>query len=394
MNGMLPNASLSYPMKYGFNLAVPPSQLQSSQHSHSAISNSSQANVLVVQSNLNSGLFANQQQFLINTCNTAPTVCYVAVPVAVNMNTVQSLASPQQVVHRAATHHLATSRNLLADQVLSVPHSPCFANNHNSNNLPYLARQALSDHHGHGQHHNHNRHSSQHALSEIVQARNHRGNISNEPSLNLCTQQRQQTATNPLQTGPQRHGQCDAQPTSTQTVLNKQETSTTNNDCKPASNSSSNAVPVPVVEVKAEYKCPVCSKPFKRKTNLNTHAKVHTEYAFICPYCGKKFARNGNLKQHIRTHTDERPFQCTFCRKAFRQKHSLQDHLRTHTGEKPFPCTFCSMRFAARCNLIVHERTHTGSTPYHCTKCHKKYASKSGLNAHLKKFHPEPEPEM
>lgn len=71
----------------------------------------------------------------------------------------------------------------------------------------------------------------------------------------------------------------------------------------------------PITETR--YKCDKCPKTFKRKANLSSHMKVHTDYAYLCEYCGKKFARSGNLVQHIRIHTNEKPFQCKYCSKKY-----------------------------------------------------------------------------
>jgi uncharacterized Zn-finger protein len=49
------------------------------------------------------------------------------------------------------------------------------------------------------------------------------------------------------------------------------------------------------------YSCPICSKVFMVKSNLNRHIKnVHDSETFICEKCDKSFGRKDSLKKHIR----------------------------------------------------------------------------------------------
>ena len=98
-------------------------------------------------------------------------------------------------------------------------------------------------------------------------------------------------------------------------ILKAEETcnNTTNMHINPMNMTKNNRI-CPI-ETSTRYKCDQCSKTFKRKANLSSHMKVHTDFAYICEYCGKKFARSGNLVQHIRIHTNEKPFKCQYCSK-------------------------------------------------------------------------------
>eukprot|EP01084_Bolivina_argentea_P305330 527458_1 len=136
-----------------------------------------------------------------------------------------------------------------------------------------------------------------------------------------------------------------------------------------------------------KYKCTLCVKTFKHKTNLKIHSKIHSSEAFVCEFCQKRFARKTNMAQHLRVHTGEKPFKCDKCSKGFQQKHSLLDHMNIHTGERPYKCEYCPKSFTSKCNYMVHRRTHTGEKPYKCTICGKRFTSKSGYNAHQKSKH-------
>eukprot|EP01083_Nonionella_stella_P172218 590301_1 len=132
------------------------------------------------------------------------------------------------------------------------------------------------------------------------------------------------------------------------------------------------------------FKCDLCLKRFRHKSNLKVHQKIHGSTAYECDFCQRKFARQSNLLQHRRVHTNERPFKCDQCGQAFKQRHSLLDHVRRHSGERPFKCDYCDKRFTVKHNMVVHRRIHTGEKPYQCTVCSKRFTSKSGLNQHSK----------
>ncbi|XP_075698578.1 uncharacterized protein LOC142663695 [Rhinoderma darwinii] len=133
------------------------------------------------------------------------------------------------------------------------------------------------------------------------------------------------------------------------------------------------------------FPCSECGKPFKRKSNLFKHERIHKdENPFTCPECGKCFRLKSQLLKHQRRHRGEKPFSCPECEKCFCQKSDLLVHQRSHTGEKPFSCSECGKCFIQKSSLVKHLRIHTGEKPYSCSECGKCFTQMSHLYKHLR----------
>ncbi|XP_034456763.1 zinc finger protein 384a isoform X4 [Hippoglossus hippoglossus] len=133
------------------------------------------------------------------------------------------------------------------------------------------------------------------------------------------------------------------------------------------------------------YRCRMCAVTFFSKSDMQIHAKSHTEAKpHKCPHCSKSFANSSYLSQHIRIHSGAKPYSCTYCQKTFRQLSHLQQHTRNHTESKPHKCPHCSKSFANSSYLSQHIRIHTGAKPYSCSYCQKTFRQLSHLQQHTR----------
>ncbi|XP_061111198.1 zinc finger protein 384a isoform X1 [Conger conger] len=131
------------------------------------------------------------------------------------------------------------------------------------------------------------------------------------------------------------------------------------------------------------YRCRMCAVTFFSKSDMQIHAKSHTEAKpHKCPHCSKSFANSSYLAQHIRIHSGAKPYTCSYCQKTFRQLSHLQQHTRNHTESKPHKCPHCSKSFANSSYLAQHIRIHSGAKPYTCSYCQKTFRQLSHLQQH------------
>ncbi|CAL8373855.1 unnamed protein product [Boreogadus saida] len=134
------------------------------------------------------------------------------------------------------------------------------------------------------------------------------------------------------------------------------------------------------------YSCSYCQKAFRQLSHLQQHTRNHTEVKpHKCPHCSKSFSNSGYLSQHIRIHSGAKPYSCSYCQKAFRQLSHLQQHTRIHTGDRPYKCVHpgCEKAFTQLSNLQSHRRQHNKDKPYKCHNCNRGYTDAASLEVHL-----------
>ncbi|XP_038237070.1 zinc finger protein 628-like [Dermochelys coriacea] len=137
---------------------------------------------------------------------------------------------------------------------------------------------------------------------------------------------------------------------------------------------------------------PVHAPPWRSSTNArSSHGMLPAPLParqYICFVCSKRFKRATDLKEYLRVHTGERPFACGVCGKRFTQSSALSSHLRIHTGERPFRCPVCLKSFNNASNFAKHRRVHSGERPHCCALCGKSFQQRWWVVRHLRAMHP------
>ncbi|XP_022102887.1 uncharacterized protein LOC110985817 [Acanthaster planci] len=111
------------------------------------------------------------------------------------------------------------------------------------------------------------------------------------------------------------------------------------------------------------------------------------ERPVICHICGIQLQTSISMNKHMRIHDGDKPFLCKYCPKAFRWHTGLEYHERIHTGERPFKCPNCPKAFTNPSDMARHQTVHTGKKPHLCHQCGKGFTQSGTLNAHIKSKH-------
>ena len=77
---------------------------------------------------------------------------------------------------------------------------------------------------------------------------------------------------------------------------------------------------------------PNCSRTFKRKLDMTSHAKTHTNEDQRCPAQGCDYTNKDarNLKRHMKCHSNEKPLKCSMCPERFKHYQQLKRHKENH----------------------------------------------------------------
>lgn len=157
------------------------------------------------------------------------------------------------------------------------------------------------------------------------------------------------------------------------------------------------------------YKCPLCEKTFRSRSNIRGHIKsIHTgpdSTTYTCEECGKVMYSKGKLTDHMKTHV--KPVKCSYCGKGenlffdsskflFLNLRSLfpgfpnNPHLRRHVERlheiaNRVVCDICGKWFSNHCTLNIHLVRHKSQiNKKTCPHCGKQVAD---LTQHVNVVH-------
>ncbi|KAM7349079.1 uncharacterized protein ACRADG_008152 [Cochliomyia hominivorax] len=171
------------------------------------------------------------------------------------------------------------------------------------------------------------------------------------------------------------------------------------------------------------FSCDYCSKSFFRKSLLERHRLVHSEYIEEsnsqphneqiednnstdvsediferrkgkiypvedkCGICKKKFSPQKNLVKHVQEmHSNDKAYKCLYCPTLFSKLKSVTTHYKRGHSKMPkkIVCEVCGMFFYTNFLLERHRRVHMEVRPFGCNKCDKTYKYKRNLLVHMK----------
>eukprot|EP00095_Tigriopus_kingsejongensis_P006157 maker-scaffold40_size501252-snap-gene-0.14 protein:Tk06157 transcript:maker-scaffold40_size501252-snap-gene-0.14-mRNA-1 annotation:"transcriptional repressor ctcf-like isoform x2" len=139
-----------------------------------------------------------------------------------------------------------------------------------------------------------------------------------------------------------------------------------------------------------QFICPVCSKGFPIKYQMNTHMRTHKQSCFNCEQCPYRTFSKDHLEEHIQNHHMDQT-DCFQCDAKFPTSEDLWRHLReNHDVTTLAPCAHCNAIFKDNRNLRAHlYRQHETkeAAVFKCSSCNFEATTQKALKTHFDTFH-------
>ena len=143
--------------------------------------------------------------------------------------------------------------------------------------------------------------------------------------------------------------------------------------------------------VKDIFKCDICDKELKGKSNLLYHKKlVHEmkdEDLYKCDICDHTCKTKQNIRNHKITHED-RKYSCDTCEYQCKSEKTLSEHKRTHLPiDQQLKCSECSFVTHLNRLLQAHQRKHLPEEEIKCSICSYVTPCKKQMKDHAMTYH-------
>ena len=138
--------------------------------------------------------------------------------------------------------------------------------------------------------------------------------------------------------------------------------------------------------------CVDCDKTFPTPDALQRHRYIHQQNHehFKCEICDYITAFESDMKRHKIQHVDEKMWDCTNsnCDRSFKRKSDMTSHAKTHTNDdQKCPAQGCDYSNKDPRNLKQHMKCHSNVKPLKCPMCQERFKHYQQLKRH-KENHP------